>query len=173
MNKLIPMVLVPCFILLGCDDSRYKETFPIPDWSQKITEIPVSDSLVTGSTYLPVYSQVYSKTEKQTFDLTVMVSLRNMNPETDIFLTKINYYDSGGQLIRNYLKAPVALAPMETTEIVITENDNSGSTGGNFIFDWQIKVDKDPPLFQAVMTSTKGQQGLSYITNGVHLNQRN
>ena len=58
---------------------------------------------------------------------------------------------------------------METVEIVIDQDDNEGGTGANFIFDWKIKPDTNEPLFEAVMISTYGQQGLSFTTTGIRL----
>ena len=53
---------------------------------------------------------------------------------------------------------------METLDIVIDEDDVSGGTGSNFIFDWQTPKDCPEPIFEAVMSSTVGSQGLSFTT---------
>ena len=58
---------------------------------------------------------------------------------------------------------------METVEIIIEEQDIEGGSGANFVFDWAIKNAKNPPLFEAVMISTYGQQGLSFTTRGVQI----
>ena len=56
------------------------------------------------------------------------------------------------------------LTPMETTEIIIDEVDIAGGTGSNFIFEWKIPENCSEPLFEGVMSSTIGQQGLSFTT---------
>ena len=55
---------------------------------------------------------------------------------------------------------------METVEIVIDEMDEQGGTGANFMFDWAMKKTSNEPLFEGVMISTSGQQGLSFTTQG-------
>ena len=58
---------------------------------------------------------------------------------------------------------------METVEIVISKQDIEGGSGANFVFDWAVENDKNPSLFEGVMISTYGQQGLSWITRGVEI----
>jgi len=40
---------------------------------------------------------------------------------------------------------------LETVEIIIEDRDMEGGSGANFVFDWAIENDKNPPLFEAVM----------------------
>jgi len=58
---------------------------------------------------------------------------------------------------------------METAEIIIDERDKTGGTGANFLFDWNKNPDINSPIFEAVMISTYGQQGLSFTTQGVEV----
>ncbi|MFK7937384.1 MAG: DUF3124 domain-containing protein [Saprospiraceae bacterium] len=136
------------------------------NWTERQIEIPTSDSLVAGSTYLSTYSQIYSRSEHTTHDLTVTVSMRNVSRTDSLYITAADYFDTHGELIRTYLKKPIYLIPMETVEIVINEVDKAGGTGANFIFDWHAKPDTEKPHFEAVMISTYGQQGLSFVTHG-------
>ena len=122
---------------------------------------------VMGKTYLPVYSQIYHQYEDRTFNLTITVSIRNISLTDTVYILKADYFNTAGDNIRQYVKNPIFLEPMETVEIVIAEEDKEGGTGANFLFDWAMKTDKNPPLFEAVMISTYGQQGLSFATRGV------
>jgi len=94
-----------------------------------------------------------------------MVSMRNTSDLDTIYLLKAQYYDTDGKSIRKYFDYPIFLAPMETTEIIIDEIDVSGGTGSNFIFEWKTPQNCPEPLFEGVMTSTMGQQGLSFTTS--------
>ncbi|MFN3176951.1 MAG: DUF3124 domain-containing protein [Phaeodactylibacter xiamenensis] len=132
-------------------------------------EIPNPDSLASGTTYLSVYSQIYSQTEHRTHDLTATISLRNVNRKDTVYIEEAVYYDTHGTPIRNYFARPIFIAPMETVEIVIDEIDREGGTGANFLFDWRTPLTGNAPLFEAVMISTSGQQGLSFTTQGVRL----
>ena len=55
---------------------------------------------------------------------------------------------------------------METTEAIIEEIDVAGGTGSNFIFEWKKDKNTPEPLFEGIMNSTLGQQGLSFTTIG-------
>jgi hypothetical protein len=123
----------------------------------------------TGQTYLSIYSQIYNRTERARHNLTALASLRNTSATDTVYLTKAVYYDSYGKAIRTYFNFPIYLAPMETVEIIIVEIDVEGGTGSNFIFDWQKEKATTEPLFEGIMTSVMGQQGLSLITQGKRL----
>jgi hypothetical protein len=86
-----------------------------------------------------------------------------------IHILNADYYNTAGENIRKYVKEPIFVKPMETIEIVIGERDLEGGSGANFIVDWAIQNVKNPPLIEAVMISTNGQQGLSYTTRGVEV----
>ena len=161
-------LVVTVFLICNSCISDKKEKQPIPtfDWSDKKSSLVLSDSLNYGKSYLSVYSQIYSNTEHTTLDLTATVSIRNTSELNAISLLKANYYDTEGNLIHNYVKEPISLKEMETLEIVIAEVDKKGGTGANFIFEWATTVQTSEPIFEAVMISTYGQQGLSFMTHG-------
>lgn len=153
--------------LYACSREEPVSSLDPVNWASR--KASPGDSLQTGSTYLPVYSQIYSMTEEGEHDLTVTVSLRNINLKDTVFIQKAEYFNTHGEHIRTYFNHPIYLAPLETVEIVIDERDQSGGTGANFVFDWAIRKGVRSPLFEAVMISTSGQQGLSFITRGVEL----
>jgi hypothetical protein len=168
MKYIIPILLAIGFI--SCEN-------PIPirtdlpeenDWSHRIATIKTPDSLlIKGSTYLPIYSEIYQRNQNFTFDLTATVSIRNISIADTIYLYKADYYNTHGELIHKYFDYPVYVKPMETLEIVVDEDDKKGGTGANFVFDWSVKKNSLIPFFEAVMISTTGQQGLSFTTQGI------
>lgn len=166
MNNIIRTV---CLLLVITSCQKPKETHiyqPI-DWeSRKVDDMNFTD-FEHGKTYLPVYSHIYHKYENHTFDLTITVSIRNISATDTIYILHADYFNTEGDNIRQYVKSPVFIKPMETIEIIIAEQDKEGGSGANFMFDWMIKNPKNPPLFEAVMISTYGQQGLSFTTRGV------
>jgi hypothetical protein len=151
-------------LLLACNEPEKQESIPSQDWSEKFVDISHLDSLEHGKSYLSVYSQIYSADDKRITNLTAMVSLRNTSDLDTIYLLKATYYDTYGSLVRTYFDKPVFLAPMETTEIIINLTDVSGGTGSNFLFEWKTPIGCPEPLFEGIMNSTKGQQGLSFST---------
>jgi len=140
------------------------------NWENRIIDFKLNDSLTSGSTYLSVYSQIYSQSQHRTQNLTVTVSMRNINLRDTVYVFKATYFDTKGKEIRSYLKKPIFLGPMETVEIVIDEIDKEGGTGANFLFDWKVAKNTNEPFFEGVMISTSGQQGLSFSTQGRRIN---
>lgn len=146
---------------------KIKNTINPINWEQRTAQIKSTDSLINGSSYLAVYSNVYSVTEHRIIDLTVTVSLRNISSTDTIYLFKGDYFNTHGDLIRSYFQKPIYLKPLETIEIVIDEKDKHGGSGANFIFDWAFPKNSSEPKFDAVMISTSGGQGISFATQGI------
>lgn len=168
--KQIAIVLIVFFCLNSCNDTSNKAEFERINWNARIANINSKDSLEIGKSYLSIYSQIYSISQHKKYNLTAMASLRNTSEKDTIYLLKAIYYDTHGKLIKSYISAPVYLLPMETLDIVIDEADVSGGTGSNFIFDWQTPKDCPEPIFEAVMSSTVGSQGLSFTTQSKRIN---
>lgn len=153
-------------MVMGCDDPKEISSFDPNHWEDHYAEIPKSDSLQSGKTYLSIYSHIYSFTLEKSQNLTAMVSLRNVSDGDTIYISKADYYNTKGELIRSYFEKPIQLKPLETVEIVIDETDEHGGSGANFIFEWTTKATTPEPIFEAVMTSLRGSQGLSFTTQG-------
>ncbi len=166
----ITVVLFLFGMLVGCDDPKEISSFNPNHWEDHYadTEVlgPKSDSLQFGKTYLSIYSHIYSFTLEKSQNLTAMVSLRNVSDIDTIYISKADYYNTKGELIRHYFEKPIFLKPLETVEIVIDETDEHGGSGANFIFEWTTKATTPEPIFEAVMTSLRGSQGLSFTTQG-------
>ncbi|APZ46107.1 hypothetical protein BW723_07265 [Polaribacter reichenbachii] len=161
-SKYIALVLI--LLIFSCHKQKEISSINPENWSKRAIELKETDSLKYGKSYLSIYSQIYSLTEHKTHNLTAMVSMRNTSDLDTIYLLKAEYFDTHGNSLRKYFDYPIFLKPMETTEIIIDEIDISGGTGANFIFEWKIPNNCSEPLFEGVMTSTMGQQGLSFTT---------
>lgn len=164
-------ILALLLIASSCTSAEEVSSLDPVNWEKRIVDTLPSDSLSTGTTYLSVYSQIYSQTEHRTHDLTATISMRNVDHSDTVYIDRAVYYDTKGAAIRNYFEHAIFIAPMETVEIVIDEIDREGGTGANFLFDWRTPPNCNAPLFEAVMISTSGQQGLSFTTQGVKLKQ--
>ena len=162
------LLLLFSMLFINCNFNDKKSDEPLSkiDWSNKETQLTEKDSLTMGTSYLSVYSQIYSYTEHTSIDLTATVSIRNTNANAKTYLLKADYFDTHGNKIHSYVNRPIALSELETLEIVIAEFDKKGGTGANFIFEWAVAPESTKPIFEAVMISTYGQQGLSFTTQG-------
>lgn len=123
--------------------------------------------LSSGQTvYVPIYSHIYSGDRERPVLLTATLSIRNTDPRNQITITAVDYYDSNGKLIKHFLDQALPLAGMASTRFVIGESDKSGGSGANFIVKWTAQEKIIPPIIEAVMISTKMQQGISFISRG-------
>jgi hypothetical protein len=169
-RRALPILSLLLLFFLGigvsCEERRESSSYHPNHWEGHYAEIPQKDSLLTGKTYLSIYSHIYSFSLEKSQHLTAMVSLRNVSETEVVYISKANYYDTQGKLLRNYFEKPIQLKPLETVEIVIEEADRHGGSGANFIFEWTTKHAAPEPLFEAVMTSLRGSQGLSFTTQG-------
>ena len=123
-------------MLVGCS-GQSDEARPVQESQPTDAVAPVASGdlkIVTGQRlYVPAYSEFYSTSEDQTWDMTVMLSIRNTNLDKPILIGSVKYFDTNGQLVTDYVESPLQLAPMATTEYVIARTDDQGGTGANFI----------------------------------------
>lgn len=167
LNKIL--VFIPLMILLSCNEKvEQKESYEF-EYQKNILKTKLNDSLIQGKTYLPIYSEVYSKNMKTKYLTTATASIRNTNLNDTIYINKIEYYNTEGDLVRKYLDETIFIRPMETKEIVIDYVDKQGGTGANFYFEWSCNVGSNKPFFQAVMVTISGSFGLSFTTDGIDI----
>ncbi len=156
-------------LLLSCTKQTEKKDPLNNDWTERKFRLSTNSQLLEGETYLPVYSHIYNQEEDKIFNLTTTISIRNISTTDSLFINKANYYNTEGFKIRSYLNNTVFIKPLETVEIIISEKDKEGGSGANFIFNWFIPKNGNKPLFEAVMISTYGQQGISFISRGIEI----
>ncbi|SRX54727.1 DUF3124 domain-containing protein [Aequorivita sp. CIP111184] len=171
--KEISQILILLFLLglfWACNEPKEISSYHDNHWEDHYVNSEISgiqkDSLQHGKTYLSIYSHIYSFSMEKSQNLTAMVSLRNVSDISTIYISTAKYYNTKGELIRNYFEKPIQLNPLETVEIVIDETDEQGGSGANFIFEWAAEPKTPEPLFEAIMTSLRGSQGLSFTTQG-------
>ena len=128
----------------------------------------LADALKTNgqTVYVPVYSHIYSGNRERTFDLAVTLSIRNTNLREAISLASIDYYDSHGKLVKQYLESSQILGPMASIRYVVKESDTSGGSGANFVVKWNAETSVNPPVIESVMIGTQYQQGISFTSRG-------
>jgi hypothetical protein len=162
-------IILLSLVILSCQKETDKYLVEHTDWENRKSDIIDFNDYIQGKTYLPVYSHIYHIHEHKTFDLTITISIRNVSMTDTVYILKADYFNTIGINVKRYLKTPIFLGPLETGEIVIEEYDKKGGSGANFIFDWAMVNDKNPPLFEAVMISPYEQHGLAFTTRGVRV----
>jgi hypothetical protein len=165
-------VLLP-ILLTSCIDANHNLNVTGED---KFSALEL-DSLPTNlvlqdTTYVAIYSDIYSETKDTRFNLTATLSLRNTSLKHSIYINSIEYYSSSGRNIKEFLKKTIILKPMQSVEYVIEGTDNSGGTGANFVIKWSSTNKKVEPIFEGIMISTNGQQGISFTTKGISISNK-
>ena len=169
MKQTMVMSMLGVLVLLsGCAGETAEREPPIPNWEDRRAHTDDINGLALGATYLPVYSDIYHIGTHRRFNLTTTVSIRNVSKVT-AYVLQARYYDTAGNPVRDYLDHPIFLNPLETVEIIIPASDTQGGSGANVWFEWANEGGQPAPLFEAVMVSTHGQQGLSFSSRGVRV----
>ena len=83
----------------------------------------------------------------------------------------MRYYDTNGDLIRNYVTDPIEVSPLATTGFFVEAEDTSGGWGANFIVEWVAEQPTSEPIVEAVMASRSGSRGISMISIGRVISQ--
>lgn len=123
--------------------------------------------LSSGQTiYVPAYSHVYFGDREGRYQVTVTLSVRNTDQVSPIILSSVEYYDTEGKLIREFLKKPLAIPPMASKSFTIAESDQSGGLGANFLVRWSAANPVNAPILESVMIGTRSQQGISFTSRG-------
>lgn len=129
--------------------------------------------IVDGQTvYVPVYSHIYTEGGKPHL-LETTLSIRNLDPKHAITLKSVQYFDTGGALIKENLETELHLAPLETTSFLIKKRDTLGGSGANFIVVWDAEEPVYEPLIEAIMVGFfDGGASISFSSPGRALIKR-
>ena len=128
--------------------------------------------IVDGQTvYVPVYSHIFSE-GGQAYLLETTLSIRNSDPNRPITIQSVSYYDTKGQLVEDHIKGSVSLGPLETTSFLVEKSDVRGGSGANFIIVWDAVEPVYEPIIEAVMVGAAGVHGISFVSIGRTLSQR-
>ena len=167
MRRLAVLVLTGC-ALLGCAEAPAPraEAVSSPDTASVDVGGALTEAAAGQLLYVPAYSHVYFGDRQRPVDLATTLSVRNADPGTPIRIVRIQYVGSDGETIRPYLDAPRLLRPLATLDVVVDQGDRSGGSGASFLVEWTADGPVAPPVVEAVMISTSGQQGISFVTEG-------
>lgn len=123
--------------------------------------------IAAGETlYVPVYSHIYYEDQEKVLNLAATLSIRNTDFINPIIITSVQYYDSSGKLVKQYLEQPIQLSAMASTDFVVRRTDTSGGIGANFIVEWVAEKEVSKPVIEAVMIGAESTQGISFVSLG-------
>lgn len=134
----------------------------------------LKDSLAFGQLlYVPVYSEIYSIGHHRTERLSSTLSIRNVNPDGEFYITRLEYYDTEGNILKE-IKAselPIKVNNLETKNHVIALYDDRGGVGANFILEWRSSKPIVAPMVETIMISTESNWGLSFTATSKTLKE--
>jgi hypothetical protein len=116
--------------------------------------------------YVPIYSHIYSGDRQQPLYLSATLSIRNTDPAQSIKILSVDYFSTGGKLLKPYIEKPAVLKPLATTRFVVAYSDKAGGSGANFIVKWTADNLVNPPLIESIMIGTQNQLGISFTSRG-------
>ena len=117
--------------------------------------------------YVPVYSHVYQGIKNRAYNLSALLSVRNVDLKEPITIVSVKYYDDHGNMVEDFVNTPTVVPAMATFEVHIPERDQKGGSGANFTVKWHSKNKVSIPVIQAVMIGTASTQGISFVCDGV------
>ena len=116
--------------------------------------------------YVPIYSTIAHWTPR-TMDLSVTLSIRNIDPKKTLKLMTVDYFDTPGKRQRALLEMPKLLGPYQSTQFIIKREDFPGDIGANAIVSWVSQSPLNRPLIEAIMIGSDGAQAYSFSSRGV------
>ena len=122
--------------------------------------------------YVPIYSDIYVDQQNQSVLLAATLSIRNTSYKDSLFISKIDYFDTKGDMVRSYIDNVISIPPMATVNYVVDKNDDTGGPGANFIVELNAKTKNVDPIIQAVMIGQTGNKGFSFTTEGYVVKSR-
>lgn len=156
-------------IVIGCENKVPNEETKITVKNHAVERISTTDNneYQFKKVYVPVYSNIYQSTRNDRTSLTSTLSIHNTSETDTLFISRIDYFNTQGELVKKYLEKPIYINTFETIEYVVDEADDSGGSGANFVVEWYGNK-KLNPLFQAIMIGGLGSKSFSFTTEGVY-----
>ena len=138
----------------------------VPAQAQDVLQKALGETI-----YVPAYSRIFSYPNRSDL-LATTLAVHNVDPKTPVILTSVAYHGEDGKLLRSLLDAPVTLAPLQSSSVLIPINDTSGGVGANFLVEWTSERPALSPIAEAVMTSGSGGPGPSFTSRGRVIERR-
>lgn len=171
-KSLFPFLFVVLF--LGCNDDKKEQEEFKKEISKRqsnnyehfqSTNEKIDSTFDKKRFYVPVYSHIYISENKYT-RLSISLSIRNTDPSKDLYVESVDYYNTDGKLIKQYLSTPHILKPMSSIDYLVNLEDMSGGNGAKFLVNVASKNKTINPIIQAIMANTLGNSNLCFLTQG-------
>ncbi|TAH29606.1 MAG: DUF3124 domain-containing protein [Cytophagales bacterium] len=116
--------------------------------------------------YAPVYSELYPYIHKTKMLLPATLVIHNIDLEKILYITKIEYYDNNGNILRCAKAKNIQLNPLSSINCVIEQQDIQSGVGSNFLIEWQGNREMSKPIIETIMLGSDVGQGFSFVSSG-------
>ena len=169
------VLLVVSTIVLSCIEQHPNQT---ENGNAELQSLEMKEPVNKGeiefndTIYVPIYSDIYFDETNQKDLLSATLSIRNTSYSDTLYISKIDYFNTEGSLVKKYLENAISLNPMATINYVIEKKDDTGGSGANFIIVLHAKNPRMLPLIQAIMIGHNGNKGYSFTTEGHSIREK-
>lgn len=168
--RYIHFLFLPVLVLIVACDSKNPNLNDSGQDELKARKIetPISKSEIEfdATYYVPIYSDIYVGDNHPKELLAATLSLRNTSLKDTLFVSKIDYFNTEGGLVRSFIDHQIAILPMATVHYVIDRDDDSGGSGANFIVELHARSLDVRPLVQAVMIGEYSNKAFAFESDG-------
>lgn len=116
--------------------------------------------------YAPVYSELYPYIHKTKMLLPATLVIHNIDLEKILYITKIEYYDNNGNILRRAKTKNIQLNPLSSINCIIEQQDIHSGVGSNFLIEWQGDKEMSKPIIETIMLGSDIGQGFSFVSSG-------
>lgn len=118
--------------------------------------------------YVPIYSHIIvgGGKRKIPFDLSINLSIRNTDPKNPITIVRVEYYDSHGDHVKDFITEPLIVRPMASKYFFISQSDTSGGWGANYIIKWESEKEVNEPIIESITFGARGAHTISFVSRG-------
>ncbi|MEO1231798.1 MAG: DUF3124 domain-containing protein [Myxococcota bacterium] len=117
-----------------------------------------------GIVYVSTYGGPATSTRHLGFTITLTV--HNTSLDRELHVPSIMYVDREGAPQRAFLSEPLRLGPLAAKNFSLQPKTYAEGNGAAFLVKWEGPEGIPNPLIEALMLTTEGQQGISFITRG-------
>ncbi len=120
--------------------------------------------IVKGQTiYVPCYTSLISADFSHNINSTIFI--HNTDPTSEINLVRIDYYNTGGKLVKKCLPQPLKLNPLAATRFTIQEPlRGEDGAAAHLIVQWKADKKVVEPLIDAWFFGSAGTRGYSFTS---------
>ena len=172
-SLLVRISLTLALALVGCSKETPGGAAEQVEFREPPAEGEPSSEHRLRTVYVPAYSHMPRSTEpSREYLLSILLSVRNVDPTAAVVLTHVDYFDTDGHRVRRYLDEPRELRPLETAEFTVERSDDAGGSGANFLIYWEGPADAHPLLTESIMWGLVGGGYTAFTSRGIELERR-